>query len=68
MDNENTLSQVKRIPKPKVVKPKVNRKPKPAKAQRVASKSVMANNFMDDFESFETDSDVQEFMKGISLD
>jgi len=68
LDKHNTLSQVKRVPKPKVIKPKVDRKPKPVKAPRVASKSAMANNFMDDFESFETDDDVQEFMRGVSLD
>ena len=68
MDTHNTLSQVKRVPKPKVVKPKVDRKPKPVKAPRVSGKSTMANNFMDDFESFETDDDVKDFMRGISLD
>jgi transcriptional regulator NrdR family protein len=68
IDKHNTLSQVQRVIKPKVVKPKVVKKPKPVKAPKVVDKSKMAENFLDDFESFETDSDVQDFMKGISLD
>lgn len=68
LDESNALSQVKRVLKPKVIKPKIPRKPKPVKAQKVVGKSKMAENFIDDFESFEIDSDVQEFIKGISHD